>query len=446
MRTRIKVFKGEGDIVNEENNRRVFMGTCVVSCLVKEVQLDFWESKQYLRGGSVNTEDAIMQRLEHQIEFNHENVLKIMGYAKNDQANPPVLLIAMERMDFNLIQFVRMYKDQLTDKLKHPTDLAIKIVSGIVDGVHYLHEQGIRCAHIRPSNILVTAEGVIKVDPSTDTSHPDTLWTAPEENNESDVINDRVSMTWWKQSDMYRLASIVFYVITGGERHVSGAEDGDIIGYIDSLKSRNYPTNLQSRLDIVSRESAALLSPLLTQNHKFRPNTVNLSEPFFWKCIDAARFIALTSNLAEDMDFGTGKVTLKEVVDRNITPPWGPQGTWKGVVNPKLSRDMVKDTREWIKRRYIRQEISKEEKDAELQKLRSSPSTVSSFLRFFRNIYGHEDRLAKDTIQNLQSCYGGTDYIWRHMLHCYDGLLTDLRHAMRVAGLKSHPLLGDYLY
>ncbi|KAL6571014.1 Protein kinase of the Mitotic Exit Network [Orobanche gracilis] len=431
MGTRIKVFKGKGDVVNEENNRRVFLGTCVYTCLVKEVEQNFWESNHYLRGGSVNTEEAVMQRLERQTEFNHENVLKIRGYAKDDQANPPVLLVAMERLEYNLVQFVRLFEDQLTDKFNHPTDLARKIVRGIVDGVHYLHEQGVRCPHIRPSNILVTAEGVVKVDPSTDTSHPDTLWTAPEENNQSDAINDNVSLTWWKQSDMYRLASIIFYVITGGKRHILGAEVGDVIRYIDSLKSRDYPTNLQSRLAIVSRECASLLGPLLTQNHTLRFSSVNVSEPFFWNYMDAARFIVLISNMAEDnyITIGTRKLTLKQVID-GIAPPWNPQSTWKGVVNPKLSRDMVKDTREWIKRKYDRQEISKEEKDAELQKLKSSPNTVFSFIRFFRNIYSHEDKLQRDTIQTLQSSYGGTDYIWRHMLHCYDGLVTDLRDVM----------------
>ncbi|KAL6538975.1 hypothetical protein OROMI_025301 [Orobanche minor] len=443
METKIKVYRGQKDIVNQENNRRVFRGSCVVPCLVKEVPQDFWKSQEYLRGGFGNAEITIRQRLQRQLGFKHENVLKIIAYENYDEVNPPVMRIAMESVNFNLIEFVECYKAELTDDFCHPSDLAIKIVRGIIDGVHYLHVQGIRCAHVRPSNILVTAEGVVKVDPSADTSHLDTLWTAPEENHESAAINDGIARTWWKQSDMYRIASIIFYVVTGGKRHVLVAKDA----YINLIKRRNYHADLQYLLGTVSRECAALVGPLLAQNHTSRPNIMNLREPFFWKCVDAARFIALTSNLAEDnySDFGTKKVSLKEVIDKYITPPWGPQGTWKRAINRNVLGDMNKHTMELIKRRYNKKEITKEERDAELTTLSSMPSTVSSFLLFFRNVYGHEDRLAEGTIVELWDYYGAPDFIWRHMLHCYDGLVTDLRHAMIVAGLQSHPLLGDYL-
>lgn len=96
------------------------------------------------------------------------------------------------------------------------------------------------------------------------------VWTAPEENHENAAINDGVARTWWKQSDMYRLASIVFYVMTGGERHVLVAQDGGIVQYIDLIKSRNYHKNLQYLLRRVSRECAVLVGPLLAQNHTSR--------------------------------------------------------------------------------------------------------------------------------------------------------------------------------
>ncbi|KAL6571023.1 hypothetical protein OROGR_000573 [Orobanche gracilis] len=418
METKIKVYRGTKDIVNQENNRRVFRGSCGVPCLVKEVPHDFWNSQQYLRGGFGNDEVIIRQRLQRQLGFKHENVLKIIAHENDAEVNPQVMRIAMEIVAFNLIEFVEGYKADLIDELCHPSDLAIKIVRGIVDGVHYLHEQGIRCTHVRPSNILVTEEGVIKVDPSADTSHHDTLWTAPEENHESAAINDGIARTWWKQSDMYRIASIIFYVVTGGIRHVLVPKDT----YINLIKKRNYHADLQYLLGTVSRDCAALVGPLLAQNHT-------------------------VSNLVENnyTDFGTRRISLRELIDKNITPPWGPQGTWKHTVSGNLIRDMDKHTMELIKRRYNKQEITKEERDAELTTLSSMPSSVSSFILFFRNVYGHEDRLTEGTITELWDYFGAPDFIWRHMLHCYNGLLRDLRHVMMVAGLQSHPLLGNYL-
>jgi serine/threonine-protein kinase len=108
--------------------------------------------------------DAVrIQRMEREaallIRISHPNVVRVLDYGTIDGADGdlPIAFVAMERVR----------GETLRDRLSHPKPLTVYEVGAILDqaaaGIDAIHAAGVVHRDIKPGNLLITAEGAIKI-------------------------------------------------------------------------------------------------------------------------------------------------------------------------------------------------------------------------------------------------------------------------------------------
>jgi parallel beta-helix repeat protein len=149
--------------------------------------------------------------------LHHQNIVEM--YAANIF---PMPYIEMEYVESSLALV----------KFPLDTDKAVKIISGVAEGLRYAHEQGIAHRDIKPENILITAEGIPKITDwglakaLTDTKHTGLIsfslhYAAPEQ------LAPNIYGEAGKPTDIYQLG-VLFYEMVTGRLPFSGAGMGEI--------------------------------------------------------------------------------------------------------------------------------------------------------------------------------------------------------------------------
>ncbi|CAN0206746.1 unnamed protein product [Pylaiella littoralis] len=96
-------------------------------------------------------------RREAQIHFamQHENIVRVLGFNVDDPQRPPCLV--MELMDESLHQYIQ------TPEISPPLAERLHIISGVVKGLHFLHNRKIVHCDVKSLNVLLDSEGTAKL-------------------------------------------------------------------------------------------------------------------------------------------------------------------------------------------------------------------------------------------------------------------------------------------
>ena len=113
---------------------------------IKQLSLERASKEVFL---SLQTEISLLKSLRH------PNIVRYIDHVVNTKTNQ--LYIAMEYVENgSLAQMVKKYG-------KFPESLARTYVSKVVDGLIYLHEQGVIHRDVKGANILIDKDGVVKL-------------------------------------------------------------------------------------------------------------------------------------------------------------------------------------------------------------------------------------------------------------------------------------------
>lgn len=138
----------------------------------------------------LNTENiqSIIDEFYINIMLKHPNILKTHGILVDSKNQPSILF---EYCPFNIKQAV---KDNKLSKVQK-----VLSIYQIAEGMKYIHSHGIKHGNLKPSNILISDDGTIKISD---------FGKAQEEAND-----DKLG----EMEDVYSFGSVVYFILCGNE-------------------------------------------------------------------------------------------------------------------------------------------------------------------------------------------------------------------------------------
>lgn len=162
------------------------------SRVIKVLKAKFYALKEMSIQSEKNSNiQYLIDEFKIMTTLSHPNILKAYGIYINDEMNPPSILL--EYCPMSLEQAIK--KKQLSK-----VQIAFSVYQ-IAEGMKYIHSKNILHKNLKPSNILISEDGMIKIC--------DFKSNQMTQNNKSTKSNDF--------DDVYSFGLVVYYVVSGGQ-------------------------------------------------------------------------------------------------------------------------------------------------------------------------------------------------------------------------------------
>lgn len=219
----------------------------------------------------------------------HPNIIKY--YGKEEDRNNVYLAMSLE--DKTLCKLVQSeeFKNYTMEKKKN-------LLTDLINGLNFLHDKSIVHRDIKPQNVLLGHEGVVKIsDMGLAKNLNNTLsfthnagtcgWKAPELLEQSNYKERTIEVM--KKIDIFSLGCLLYYILNGGN-HPFGDNE-----------SREYNIiNRKYELSGIDYESKYLISRMIEHDPKDRYTIGEVKDfPLFWKSSDKVQFLKEASDLLE---------------------------------------------------------------------------------------------------------------------------------------------------
>lgn len=188
LNSNTKSIKGEEisykDFVNLQGLGSGSFGSVLkVLCKKELVESKKMKNKAQIFAMKIMNEDVDLTRSLDEINFlkklNHKNVLKYFGHFKNDKGCLCIITKLAENGD--LENLIELYKNILDTKI--PEEIIWRYFFQSMDGLKYIHEQGIAHRDIKPANLFFTDRKEVTIG---DFGIAKKMTNTKDENDESD--------------------------------------------------------------------------------------------------------------------------------------------------------------------------------------------------------------------------------------------------------------------
>lgn len=156
---------------------------------------------------SKTMKERFLQEANHYLYLAHPNIIQLKDFIQKEDAS----YLVMEYVDGqNLEEYINNFSGPI------PEAQAVRIIQDVLSGIQYAHEQNVLHLDIKPSNIMITRTGEIKIidfgissrfmEANKGTVMGSPLYMSPEQTEGHDIDN---------RTDIYSLGITFFQMLTG---------------------------------------------------------------------------------------------------------------------------------------------------------------------------------------------------------------------------------------